>query len=49
VWQVILSALLTLATTVGCVWAAGRIFRIGLLSQGKSASFRQMARWIFTR
>ena len=48
-WQVVLSALLTLATTVGCVWAAGRIFRIGLLSQGKSASFRQMARWIFTR
>jgi ABC-2 type transport system permease protein len=48
-WQVVLSALLTLATTVGCIWAAGRIFRIGLLSQGKSASFRQMARWIFTR
>lgn len=48
-WQVIVSALSTLATTVGCIWAAGRIFRIGLLSQGKSASFRQMARWILTR
>ena len=48
-WQVVLSAVMTLATTVGCVWAAGRIFRVGLLSQGKSATFRQMARWIFTR
>jgi ABC-2 type transport system permease protein len=48
-WQVTLSAVLTLATTVACVWAAGRIFRVGLLMQGKSASLAEMARWIFTR
>jgi ABC-2 type transport system permease protein len=45
-WQVILSILLTSATTIACVWAAGKIFRIGMLSQGKTPSFREMIRWV---
>ncbi|HEY2748905.1 MAG TPA: ABC transporter permease [Polyangia bacterium] len=48
VWQVATGAALTLATTAFCIWAAGRIFRVGLLMQGKSASLAQMARWIFS-
>ncbi|HEY7955003.1 MAG TPA: ABC transporter permease [Polyangia bacterium] len=48
-WQVALGVALTLAATVGCVWAAGRIFRVGLLMQGKSASLREMLRWIRAR
>ena len=47
VWQVALAVVLTAATTVGFVYAAGRIFRVGLLLQGKSASLGQMVRWIF--
>jgi ABC-2 type transport system permease protein len=47
-WQVATGAGLTLLTTAFCIWAAGRIFRIGLLMQGKSASLGQMARWIFS-
>jgi ABC-2 type transport system permease protein len=49
VWQVVVAALLTLLTTAACVLAAGRIFRLGLLMQGKSASLAQMFRWVFTR
>jgi ABC-2 type transport system permease protein len=49
VWQVALGIGLTLLTTAACVWAAGRIFRVGLLMQGKSASLGQMVRWIFSR
>ena len=48
-WQVALGAVLTLFTTAACVWAAGRVFRVGLLMQGKSAGFGQMVRWIFSR
>jgi hypothetical protein len=28
------------------VWVAGRILRVGLLMQGKTASYREMARWV---
>jgi ABC-2 type transport system permease protein len=45
-WQVGLSVVLTLLTACAFVWAAGRIFRVGLLMQGKGATFAEMFRWI---
>jgi ABC-2 type transport system permease protein len=45
-WQPILAALITLVTTVALVWAAGRIFRVGILMQGKGANYAAVARWI---
>jgi ABC-2 type transport system permease protein len=48
-WQVGLSFLLTLLMAVGCVWAAGRIFRVGVLAQGKAASYGDMIRWVFAK
>jgi ABC-type Na+ efflux pump permease subunit len=44
-WQVILCVALMVATAVAVVWAAGKIFRTGLLMQGKSATFGEMLRW----
>jgi ABC-2 type transport system permease protein len=48
-WQAALSVVLTCAATAGCVWAAGKIFRTGVLMQGKAATFGQMLRWVLTR
>jgi ABC-type Na+ efflux pump permease subunit len=46
VWQLIASFVITSLTTVVVVWMAGRIFRVGVLMQGKSASFAEMIRWV---
>ena len=49
IWQVAVSALLTTLTALACVWAGSRIFRVGLLMQGKPPSFREMARWVVSK
>jgi len=46
-WQVIVSVVLTLATAAFFVWAAGRIFRVGLLMQGKPPNLPELMRWIW--
>ena len=45
-WQVGLGVGLTLLTMLVIVWAAGRIVRVGLLMQGKAASFGELWRWV---
>jgi ABC-2 type transport system permease protein len=45
-WQMAAGIALVLATTVLCVWAAGRVFRVGILMQGKGARLKDMARWV---
>jgi ABC-2 type transport system permease protein len=45
-WQPLLGVVGVLASTLGCVWAAGRIFRVGLLMQGKGARFADMIKWV---
>jgi ABC-2 type transport system permease protein len=46
-WQMAAGIALVLVTTLGCVWAAGRIFRVGILMTGKGAKFGDMLRWIW--
>src|SRR3954468_6424175 len=45
-WQVALSVAVSAAATIVVVYAAGKIFRTGLLMQGKAASFGEMWRWV---
>jgi ABC-2 type transport system permease protein len=46
-WQPILGVAVVLATTVLCVYAAGRVFRVGILMQGRGAKLRDLIRWVF--
>jgi ABC-2 type transport system permease protein len=46
-WQPAVGAVLCLLTTLFCIWAAGRIFRVGLLMQGKGARPGEILRWVF--
>jgi ABC-2 type transport system permease protein len=45
-WQPVLGVMLVLAATTLCVYAAGRIFRVGILVQGKGARLGQLLQWV---
>jgi ABC-2 type transport system permease protein len=45
-WQVGVAILANLAFAVFAVWLAARIFRIGILSYGKTPSFSEILRWL---
>jgi ABC-type Na+ efflux pump permease subunit len=47
-WQPLLGMVLVLLTTVLFVFAAGRIFRVGILMQGKGARLGDMLRWVIS-
>jgi len=48
-WEVALAVVLTTAFAVLCVAAAGKVFRIGVLSQGQAPSFARLVRWVFSK
>src|SRR5262249_58453097 len=45
-WQVALSVVVTTIASVAAVYAAGKVFRTGLLMQGKAATFAELWRWV---
>lgn len=47
-WELVAAPLLCLATAVAFVWASGRIFRIGILAQSQTPSFRKLLGWVFS-
>jgi ABC-2 type transport system permease protein len=45
-WQVLLSMAILLLSTVGIAWAAGRIYRVGILMYGKKPTIPEILRWV---
>jgi ABC-2 type transport system permease protein len=41
-WEIALSLAINVVATVGIVWAAGKVYRVGLLMYGKMPSLRQI-------
>jgi ABC-2 type transport system permease protein len=47
-WQAAIAAVGVFVTALVCVWAAGRIFRVGLLMQGKGVKFGDLMKWVIS-
>ena len=45
-WQVLLSMLILVLSTIGIAWAAGRIYRVGILMYGKKPTIPEILRWV---
>jgi ABC-2 type transport system permease protein len=46
IWQQIVSLLLLVATFMGTVWFAAKIYRVGILMYGKKPSYKELIKWI---
>jgi ABC-2 type transport system permease protein len=45
-WQIGISIALLFLTTVGAIYASGKIYRVGVLMYGKRATLPEMVRWL---
>ncbi len=48
-WELTLAVILTLAFTTACVTGSAKIFRIGILSQGQTPSYKNLVGWLFSK
>ena len=48
-WEISIAVVLTVAFAAASLWAAGKVFRIGILSQGQAPSFTKLIGWILAK
>lgn len=46
-WQVILSIVILISSSIFMAWLSGRIYRVGILMYGKKVNFRTITKWLF--
>ena len=45
-WELLLSLGLLVVTTFACVWAAAKIYKVGILMYGKKSTFKDLWKWL---
>lgn len=45
-WELLLSMFLLVITTIGAIYAAAKIYRIGLLMYGKKVNIKELIKWL---
>lgn len=48
-WEPVVGAILTLAFALGIVWAAAKVFRVGILSAGTTPKLGQVLKWVTSK
>ncbi|MFN4083242.1 MAG: ABC transporter permease [Bacteroidia bacterium] len=48
-WQIFISMLVMILTIVFTIWLASKIYRIGILSYGKKATYKEIWQWLFIK
>ena len=46
IWQLLTSIVLLIATFMGIVWLAAKIYRVGILMYGKKPSYKELFKWL---
>ncbi|MEM9141444.1 MAG: ABC transporter permease [Bacteroidota bacterium] len=46
IWELVASIVLLVATFIGIVWLAARIYRVGILMYGKKPTYKELYRWL---
>ena len=45
-WQIVTTLAVLWGSVLVAIWAAGKIFRVGVLMYGKPPSLRELVRWV---
>ncbi len=45
-WQIALSLVLLVLTTIACAWLSAKIYKVGILMFGKKTSFKDLWKWL---
>ncbi|MBX7261153.1 MAG: ABC transporter permease [Chitinophagales bacterium] len=48
-WEQILSMFILLISSIGMVYIASRVYRIGILTQGKKVQFKELWKWLWAK
>jgi len=46
IWELVASILLLIATFIGIVWLAAKIYRVGILMYGKKPTYKELFKWL---